>query len=345
MIRQNSPSELSAPDQVQAMIDGLPNAEEITFKITPKKSRHNEAIDEAEGALDDEIDELDMTRYAGLLTAALGALAAPMLLANDSPNEQFSLAPGGSCYFDLSAVGIPSTVNVLRRIVPCTILRFHLCSGTVDASVIWRGDHQSNMHTTSYAHSLFIADYNAVTHTVSWDDLILRGPDFRQELCRKAAWTIPCAPSVEVTLPVRAIPKRGVPQSNRWDRMLDKDEGHIKHWVICIHWGRMLFWRRVATVAVRGCDSARYWIASMLRTPTRASVFRPVLEVMNPDTLGSDGLKVVTLDLSGGKLGGSSDAIHIIVKNGGKFTAPASDSLTRPDGNTGSYFYVAWQRW
>ncbi len=66
--------------------------------------------------------------------------------------------------------------------------------------------------------------------------------------------------------------------------------------------------------------------------------FRPVLEVLNPGTLGSDGLKVVTLDLGGGKLGGSSDAIHIIVKNGSAFTAPASDGLTRPDGNTGSYF-------
>ena len=66
--------------------------------------------------------------------------------------------------------------------------------------------------------------------------------------------------------------------------------------------------------------------------------FRPVLEVLNPDTLGSGGLKVVTLDLNGGKLGGSSDAIQIIVKNGSGFTAPASDGMTRPDGNNGSYF-------
>ena len=55
-------------------------------------------------------------------------------------------------------------------------------------------------------------------------------------------------------------------------------------------------------------------------------------------TLGADGLKAVTLNLGGGKLGGSSDAIHIIVKNGSKFTAPASGGLTRPAGDTGSYF-------
>ncbi|MFR0843548.1 MAG: InlB B-repeat-containing protein [Oscillospiraceae bacterium] len=66
--------------------------------------------------------------------------------------------------------------------------------------------------------------------------------------------------------------------------------------------------------------------------------FRPVLEVLNPDTLGTDGLKAVTLDLGGGKLGGSPDTIQIIVKTGESFTAPASDGLTRPDGNTGSYF-------
>ena len=63
-----------------------------------------------------------------------------------------------------------------------------------------------------------------------------------------------------------------------------------------------------------------------------------MLEILNADTLDSDGLKVVTLDLNGGKLGGSSDAIHIIVKNGSDFTAPASDGMTRPNGDTGSYF-------
>ena len=66
--------------------------------------------------------------------------------------------------------------------------------------------------------------------------------------------------------------------------------------------------------------------------------FRPVLEVLNPDELGADGLKVVTLDLGGGKLGGSSEDIQIIVKSSESFTAPASDGLTRPDGDTGSYF-------
>ena len=90
--------------------------------------------------------------------------------------------------------------------------------------------------------------------------------------------------------------------------------------------------------AVRGYYSARFWFSSNATYSDPGVGFRPVLEVLNPDTLGSVGLKVVTLDLNGGKLGGSSDAIQIIVKTGSEFTAPASGGLTRPDGNTGSYF-------
>ena len=92
----NGPIELSAADQVQAMINGLPNAEEITEDNAEEVKAQLEAIDEAKEKLsDEEIDELDMTRYAEA-AAALGALAAPMLLANDSPDEQFSLTPGGT---------------------------------------------------------------------------------------------------------------------------------------------------------------------------------------------------------------------------------------------------------
>ena len=103
-------------------------------------------------------------------------------------------------------------------------------------------------------------------------------------------------------------------------------------------WGQDASNSQSGTVAVCGNSSARY--RNVITATNSYSIlgFRPVLEVMNPDTLGSDGLKVVTLDLNGGKLGGSSDAIHIIVKNGSKFTAPASGGLTRPAGDTGSYF-------
>ena len=329
----NGPTELSAADQVQAMIDGLPNAEEITEDNAEEVKAQLEAIDEAKEKLsDEEIDELDMTRYAEA-AAALGALAAPMLLANDSPDEQFSLAPGGRYYFDLSAMNIPGTANgdlpdSTLHYVPFTYV------GTVNAYSL---ENEADKDTTSYEHSLFIANYN-VTHTVSWDALNTAGLIFGKDYAAGGVDYTLRAPSVGSNSTGLGDSQRGVPQSNEWDRMLDKDEGHIKNWSNMYSWGQDAFSGGASYRAVRGCDSARYWISVNAAYSNPSVGFRPVLEVMNPDTLGSDGLKVVTLDLNGGKLGGSSDAIHIIVKNGSKFTAPASDGLTRPDGNTGSYF-------
>ena len=329
----NGPTELSAADQVQAMIDGLPNAEEITEDNAEEVKAQLDAIDEAKEKLsDEEIDELDLTRYAEA-AAALGALAAPMLLANDSPDEQFSLAPGGRYYFDLSAMNIPGTANgdlpdSTLHYVPFTYV------GTVNAYSL---ENEADKDTTSYEHSLFIANYN-VTHTVSWDALNTAGLIFGKDYAAGGVDYTLRAPSVGSNSTGSGDSQRGVPQSNEWDRMLDKDEGHIKNWSNMYSWGQDAFSGGASYRAVRGCDSARYWISVNAAYSNPSVGFRPVLEVMNPDTLGSDGLKVVTLDLNGGKLGGSSDAIHIIVKNGSKFTAPASDGLTRPDGNTGSYF-------
>ena len=345
----NGPTELSAADQVQAMIDGLPNAEEVTEDNAEEVKAQLEAIDEAKEKLsDEEIDELDMTRYAEA-AAALGALAAPMLLANDSPNEQFSLTSGGTYYFDLSGVSIPGTANEslpdkTMRYVPFTY------AGTVDAYKLASAMAitEEDAEKYKYAHSLFVAD-NVVTHTISWDGLngadLIFGKNY-------------AAGGVDYTLRAPSAGSqsnnnngkddsstRGIPKSNEWDAILDKanqdwkdnTSGYIKNWLRKYSFGQDNH-ADASIRAVRGHDSARYWRSYYASYSLRFVGFRPVLEILNADTLDSDGLKVVTLDLNGGKLGGSSDAIHIIVKNGSAFTAPASDGLTRPDGNTGSYF-------
>ena len=90
--------------------------------------------------------------------------------------------------------------------------------------------------------------------------------------------------------------------------------------------------------AIRGYLSARFWDYVWSSNRDAQLGFRPILEVLNSDTLGFDGLKAVALDLDGGKLGDSSEDIQIIVKTGSDFTAPASDGLTRPDGDTGNFF-------
>ena len=345
----NGPTELSAADQVQAMIDGLPNAEEITENNAEEVKAQLEAIDEAKEKLsDEEIDELDMTRYAEA-AAALGALAAPMLLANDSPDEQFSLAPGGRYYFDLSAMNIPGTAN---GDLPDTTLHYvpFTYAGTIEAYKL-----TSAMATTEeyaqqnkYAHSLFVADY-AVTHTVSWDDLNTKGLIFGKNYASGGVDYTMRAPSAGSQSNNNNgkddSSTRGIPKSNEWDAILDKanqdwkdnTSGYIKNWSRKYSFGQDNH-ADASIRAVRGHDSARYWRSYYASYSLLFVGFRPVLEILNADTLDSDGLKVVTLDLNGGKLGGSSDAIHIIVKNGSKFTAPASNGLTRPAGNTGSYF-------
>ena len=345
----NGTIELSAADQVQAMIDGLPNAEEITENNAEEVKAQLEAIDEAKEKLsDEEIDELDMTRYAEA-AAALGALAAPMLLANDSPDEQFSLAPGGRYYFDLSAMNIPGTAN---GDLPDTTLHYvpFTYAGTIEAYKL-----TSAMATTEeyaqqnkYAHSLFVADY-AVTHTVSWDDLNTKGLIFGKNYASGGVDYTMRAPSAGSQSNNNNgkddSSTRGIPKSNEWDAILDKanqdwkdnTSGYIKNWSRKYSFGQDNH-ADASIRAVRGHGSARYWRSYYASYSLLFVGFRPVLEILNADTLDSDGLKVVTLDLNGGKLGGSSDAIHIIVKNGSKFTAPASNGLTRPAGNTGSYF-------
>ena len=336
----NGPTELSAADQVQAMIDGLPNAEEITEDNAEEVKAQLEAIDEAKEKLsDEEIDELDMTRYAEA-AAALGALAAPMLLANDSPDEQFSLAPGGRYYFDLSGANIPGTAN---GSLPDTTLHYvpFTYAGTIEAYKL-----TSAMATTEeyaqqnkYAHSLFVADY-AVTHKVNWNNLDTASLIFGKNYASGGVDYTLRAPSVGSNFIGLGNSERGVPQSNEWDTMLNKNSGYIQNWndMYLYLWGQDTVSRNASRRAVRGCASPRFWINCDATYSDPSVGFRPVLEVLNPDTLGSDGLKVVTLDLNGGKLGGSSDAIQIIVKTGSEFTAPASGGMTRPDGNNGSYF-------
>ena len=341
----NGPTELSAADQVQAMIDGLPNAEEITEDNAEEVKAQLDAIDEAKEKLsDEEIDELDMTRYAEA-AAALGTLAAPMLLANDSPDEQFSLKPGDTYYFDLSGEDIPGTANSGNSdgavSLPDTSLHYvpFTYVGTIEAYKLTSATATTEEYAqqNKYPHSLFVADY-AVTHTVSWDDLNTKSLIFGKNYASGGVDYTLRAPSVGSNSTGSGDSQRGVPQSNEWDTMLNKNSGYIQNWNKMYSWGQDTSSAAESFRAYRGYNSARFWYYTSSSFRNVYLGFRPVLEVLNPDTLGSDGMKAVTLDLNGGKLGGSSEAIQIIVKNGSTFTAPMSGGLTRPDGDTGSYF-------
>ena len=271
-------------------------------------------------------------------TDLASAFADVTLTVESQPDEQFTLTPGGRYYFDLSAMNIPGTVN---SNLPDSTLHYvpFTYAGTVNAYKL-----TSEMATTEeyaqknkYPHSLFIADY-VVTHTVSWDDLNTKSLIFGKDYASGGVDYTLRAPSCGSGFTGSDDSERGTPQSNEWDAVLDKNSGYVKNWNDIYSWGQDTTRYDSSHRAVRGCDSARRWNNGSASYSFPYVGFRPVLEVLNPDTLDSDGLKVVTLDLGGGTLGNSSEDIQIIVKTGSEFTAPASDGLTRPDGNTGSYF-------
>ena len=260
------------------------------------------------------------------------------LTVEEAANEQFDLVPGGRYYFDLSAMGIPGTANgslpdASLHYVPFTY------AGTVDAYAL-----TSEMATTDeyaekhkYPHSLFVADF-AVTHTISWENLNAAGLIFGKNYT---------ADSVEYTMRVPSAGRsyrgsgdsvRGNPQSNEWDKILDKYDGYIRNCNATNSWGQDVAHNWAQGRAMRGYSSVRNWNFTNASDSGSHLGFRPILEVLNPDTLKPNGLKAVTLDLGGGKLGNSSEDIQIIVKSGESFAAPASDGLTRPDGNTDNYF-------
>ena len=260
------------------------------------------------------------------------------LTVENQPDEQFTLAPGGRYYFDLSTMNIPGTVNSnlpdsTLHYVPFTYV------GTVNAYKLTSetATTQAYAQQNKYLHSLFIADH-AVTNDVSWDALNTADLIFGKDYAAGGVDYTLRAPSVGSGFTGSGDSECGTPQSNEWDAVLDKNSGYIQNWNKMCSWGQDTSSYELWYRALREYSSARFWDHYYASNSPPSVGFRPVLEVLNADTLGADGLKAVTLDLGGGKLGNSSEDIQIIVKTGSDFTAPASDDLTRPDGDTGNFF-------
>ena len=262
------------------------------------------------------------------------------LTVENQPDEQFTLAPGGRYYFDLSAMNIPGTANSnlpdsTLHYVPFTYV------GTVDA---YSMENETDTAKQPYEHSLFISDYT-VKNNLHWDALNEKGLIFGLTYTSDGVNYTLRAPSVGDHHRDEGEGSGLAPIDNEWDTIYQKSPAYIKNYYSTYSVGQDKGTAQgfIGTVVSRGRYSAIHYTfvfypISGTPMPDPDFGFRPVLEVLNPGTLGPDGMKVVTLDLDGGKLGNSSEDIQIIVKTGSEFTAPASDGLTRPDGNTGSYF-------
>ena len=243
-------------------------------------------------------------------------------------DEQFTLTPGGRYYFDLSAMNIPGTVNSnlpdkTLHYVPFTYV------GTVDA---YSMENETDTAKQPYEHSLFIADYN-VKCSLQRETLAEMNLIYGQTYTASNVNYTLRAPSVGDHHRNEGEGSGLAPIDNEWDTIYQKSADYIKNW-----YKMRSFGQDIGTGNVEGWYLSRgghfaaqvtFWARPTL--PKRDTGFRPVLEVLNPDTLGADGLKAVTLDLGGGTLGNSSEDIQIIVKNGESFTAPATEGLSRPN--------------
>ena len=210
--------------------------------------------------------------------------------------EQFSLTPGGRYYFDLSAMDIPGTVNTGNIFgatsLPDTTLHYvpFTYAGTVNAYKL-----TTEMATTEeyaqknkYPHSLFVADY-AVTNDVSWDALNTADLIFGKNYASGGVDYTLRTPSAGSDCTGLDDSKRGVPKSNEWDTMLNKDSGYIQNWNGMFSWGQDVSSGGTSYRAVRGYFSARFWNDKLAVNYSFPYVgFRPVLEILNTDPLISD---------------------------------------------------------
>ena len=267
-------------------------------------------------------------------------------------SEQFTLTKGERYYFDLSGLNIPGIVN---SYLPDTSLHYmpFVYTGTVDAYVLnYASNHVADssykasetfdsnaQYGYTYDHSLFMAD-DLVTYRASWVDLNNEGYVFGNSYVANGIEYSLRAPTVGST--ENSINSRvSDPSNNEWNQIIDKNSSYIRENLnfpgVQKYWGQDTFFEVSQTKkSVRYIDNK---IDGRDDDDYGGAHYRPVLEVLNPKTLGSDGLKAITLNLGGGKLGGSGDDIKIVVRNTGTYTAPGYEGLTRPDGNNDTYFW------
>ena len=258
-------------------------------------------------------------------------------------DEQFTLAPGGRYYFDLSAMDIPGTVN---SNLPDSTLHYvpFTYAGTVDAYVLKPASNhvedsseqasvtkdKNAQYGYAYEHSLFIADYR-VTTDISWIDLNNAGFIFGKTNTAGGINYTLRAPTMGS---IHKSSQRGNPANNEWDQILTKNSDFIKELgnnkKISQFWGQDTRYhdfdiRKATRNSVNN-------LFGTFETSYNGICYRPVLEL--PTDLAADSLKVVKVapGVNMADDGGYKSWVDIIVKKGESFKAPSAEGLPRPDG-------------
>ena len=249
------------------------------------------------------------------------------LTVENQPDEQFTLAPGGRYYFDLSAMDIPGTVNSnlpdgTLHYVPFTY------AGTVDAYSL---KNEADKDTTPYEHSLFIADYN-VKCSLQRETLAEMNLIYGQTYTASNVNYTLRAPSVGDHHRNEGEGSGLAPIDNEWDTIYQKSADYIKNWYKMRSFGQDIGTGKVeGTYLSRGghfAAQATFWARPTL--PEQDIGYRPVLEL--PTGLAADSLKAVELVTKGRMPGETYNEINIIVKKGESFKAPSAEGLPLSDG-------------
>lgn len=242
-------------------------------------------------------------------------------------DEQFTLAPGGRYYFDLSAMDIPGTVN---SNLPDSTLHYvpFTYAGTVDA---YSMENETDTAKQPYEHSLFIADYN-VKCSLQRETLAEMNLIYGQTYTASNVNYTLRAPSVGDHHRNEGEGSGLAPIDNEWDTIYQKSADYIKNWYKMRSFGQDIGTGNVEGMYLsRGghfAAQATFWARPTL--PERDIGFRPVLEL--PTNLAADSLKIVNLLTGKFMPGEQQNWINIIVKKGESFKAPAAEGLPRPDG-------------
>ena len=266
-------------------------------------------------------------QYNGDRKTDLASGFADVTLTVEKPvDEQFTLAPGGRYYFDLSAMDIPGTVN---SNLPDSTLHYvpFTYAGTVDA---YSMENETDTAKQPYEHSLFIADYN-VKCSLQRETLAEMNLIYGQTYTASNVNYTLRAPSVGDHHRNEGEGSGLAPIDNEWDTIYQKSADYIKNWYKMRSFGQDIGTGNVEGMYLsRGghfAAQATFWARPTL--PERDIGFRPVLEL--PTDLAADSLKAVALIMAGYMPGEQQNWINIIVKKGESFKAPAAEGLPRPD--------------
>ncbi|MFC4598740.1 InlB B-repeat-containing protein [Cohnella hongkongensis] len=209
--------------------------------------------------------------------------------------EQFSLAPGGTYYFDLSSVkednigaANPALPDISFKWIPFTY------AGTVNAYSL--STFQSPEAATARDRSLFVADYN-VTTSVSDGNLdharLIYGKGYSAGGVNYMLRSL----SVGYAYP-QLITGFAGPRNNEWDQVMTRI-GHLLGDLGGFSWGQDTVYPTASRIARGGeAHDGYYSSRGYLGGPPSAG-FRPALEVWREDVdkLGFNGLKTVTYDM------------------------------------------------